>query len=45
MEERAKYYYIDQGNNCAVSLLLAANDVYHLGLDPSAAKQIGRAHV
>lgn len=38
MEERAKYYYIDQGNNCAVSLLLAANDVYHLGLDPSAAK-------
>ena len=31
MEERAKYYYIDQGNNCAVSLLLAANDVYHLG--------------
>lgn len=38
MEERAKYYYIDQGNNCAVSLLLAANDVYHLGLEPSVAK-------
>lgn len=38
MEERAKYYYIDQGNNCAVSILMAANDVYGLGLDPSAGK-------
>lgn len=38
MEERAKNYYIDQGKNCAVSLLLAANDVYGLGLNGGEAK-------
>ena len=30
--ERAKEYYVDQGLNCAVSVLLAASDTYNLGL-------------
>lgn len=38
MEERAKYYYIDKGNNCAASTLMAANDVYSLGLAESTAR-------
>lgn len=38
MQERAKHYYLDEGKNCAVSILLAANDVYQLGLSGSEAK-------
>ena len=30
--EKAKEYYLEQGLNCAVSVLLAANDTYSLGL-------------
>ena len=38
--EQASFYYGEQGNNCAVSILLAANDVYCLGLSPDAASLV-----
>lgn len=36
----AKEYYVGQGLNCAVSTLLAANDVYNLGLTKEDAKLV-----
>ena len=36
----AKEYYVNQGLNCAVSTLLAANDVYSLGLTKEDAKLV-----
>ena len=36
----AKEYYVKQGLNCAVSTLLAANDVYSLGLTKEDAKLV-----
>lgn len=32
LSERAKYYYIDENMNCAVSILLAGSDIYNLGI-------------
>lgn len=32
MKEKAAHYYGDLGKNCAEGILLAANEVYHLGL-------------
>ncbi len=36
--EIAKGYYVDKGFNCAVSVLMGANDVYNLGLTTEDAK-------
>ena len=33
LSERAVYYYLEQKQNCAVAILLAANDHYDLGLN------------
>ena len=38
--EKAKEYYLEQGLNCAVSVLLAANDTYNLGLKKEDAQLI-----
>ena len=38
--ERAKEYYLGQGLNCAVSVLLASNDTYNLGLKKEDAQPI-----
>ncbi|MBP0980198.1 MAG: C-GCAxxG-C-C family protein [Oscillospiraceae bacterium] len=38
--EIAKEYYVDKGLNCAVSVLLGANDVYNLGLTKEDAKLV-----
>ncbi len=38
--EQASYYYGEQGKNCAVAILLAANDVYSLGLSPEDASLV-----
>ena len=38
--ERAKEYYVDQGLNCAVSVLLAASDTYNLGLEKKDAQLV-----
>ena len=38
--EKAKEYYLEQGLNCAVSVLLAANDTYSLGLKKKDAQLI-----
>ena len=38
--EKAKYYYLDLGKNCAISTLMAASDVYNLGLTLEDAKLI-----
>lgn len=38
--EKAKEYYLEQGLNCAVSVLLAANDTYGLGLKKQDAQLI-----
>ena len=38
--EKAKEYYLEQGLNCAVSVLLAANDTYNLGLKKQDAQLI-----
>ncbi len=35
LKEKAAYYYGELGKNCAEGILLAANDVYHLGLTES----------
>ena len=40
LAERAKYYYIDLNKNCAISTLMAASDVYNLGLTLEDAKLI-----
>ena len=32
LAERAKYYYFERQKNCAEGLILAANDVYKLGI-------------
>ena len=40
LAERAKYYYLDLGKNCAISTLMAASDVYDLGLTLEDAKLI-----
>lgn len=32
LAEKTKYYYVDLDKNCAEALLLAANDVYNLGI-------------
>lgn len=41
IEERAYEYFINQGKNCAESVILAANDEYGLKLDETAIKAIG----
>ena len=38
--EIAKKYYVEQGLNCAVSVLLGANEVYNLGLTKEDAKLV-----
>lgn len=38
--EKAKEYYLNEGTNCAVSILLAANEIYKLGLDKEDAKLV-----
>lgn len=38
--EKAKEYYLDQGLNCAVSVLMGANDTYNLGLKLEDAKLV-----
>lgn len=38
--ERAKEYYLDQGLNCAVSVLMGASDTYNLGLKLDDAKLV-----
>ena len=38
--EKAKEYYLEHGLNCAVSVLLAANDTYNLGLKKQDAQLI-----
>ena len=38
--ERAKYYYLDLGKNCAIATLMATSDVYDLGLTLEDAKLI-----
>lgn len=38
--ERAKEYYLDQGLNCAVSVLMGASDTYNLGLKLEDAKLV-----
>ena len=38
--EIAKKYYVEQGLNCAVSVLLGANEVYNLGLSKEDAKLV-----
>ena len=40
LAERIKYYYLDLGKNCAISTLMAASDVYDLGLTLEDAKLI-----
>ena len=40
LAERAKYYYLDLNKNCAISTLMAASDVYGLGLTLEDAKLI-----
>ena len=40
LKERAGYYYAKDDRNCAESMVLGANDEYHLGLDVSAAKLV-----
>ena len=40
LSERAKYYYLDENMNCAVSVLLAASDHYDLGLTKADAKMM-----
>lgn len=41
LKERATYYYLEDGCNCAEAVLLAANDVYDLGLGDDAARIVG----
>jgi C_GCAxxG_C_C family probable redox protein len=41
LKERATYYYMEDGCNCAEAVLLAANDVYGLGLSDETAKVVG----
>ncbi len=38
--ERAKEYYLGQGLNCAVSVLMGANDTYNLGMKLEDAKLV-----
>ncbi|MBE6867087.1 MAG: hypothetical protein E7492_09070 [Ruminococcaceae bacterium] len=38
--EKAKEYYLDQGMNCAVSVLMGASDTYNLGLKLEDAKLV-----
>ena len=38
--EKAKDYYVNQGLNCAVSVLLGASDTYNLGLSKADAKMV-----
>ena len=38
--EKAKEYYLDQGLNCAVSVLMGASDTYSLGLKLEDAKLV-----
>ena len=38
--EYAKKYYLEEGLNCAVSVLLGANDFYGLGLEKEDAKLV-----
>lgn len=40
LREQAKKYYTDEGNNCAVAILLAGSDVYGLGLGAEDAKLV-----
>ena len=40
LAERAKEYYVNQGLNCAVSVLLGASDTYNLGLKKEDAKMV-----
>lgn len=40
LKDKANYYYIDKGMNCAEAVLLGANDEYDLGLAPDSAKLI-----
>ena len=39
-QQQAKYYYIDLKQNCAVSILMGANDRYGLGLSMEDAKLV-----
>ena len=41
LKEHATYYYMEDGCNCAEAVLLAANEVYHLGLAEDCAKLVG----
>ena len=38
--EKARDYYVNQGLNCAVSVLLGASDTYNLGLEKEDAKLV-----
>ena len=40
IQQRARYYYIDQNHNCAVSILMSASDCYGLGLTLEDAKLV-----
>ncbi len=40
LSERALMYFVEQKKNCAVSMLMAANDHYSLGLQPGDADLI-----
>ena len=35
LKEKAMHYYVDLGRSCSESILMAANDVYHLNLTDS----------
>ncbi len=39
--DRVKKYYLDQGYNCAESVIHAANDEWELGLDDNTFKALG----
>lgn len=41
LKEKARQYYEKENRNCAESVLLAANDVYGLGLDEQSIRMIG----
>lgn len=38
LQEKAKFYYNENGKNCAEAILLAASDVYNLNLNDEDAK-------
>ena len=40
LSDRARFYYTDKKNNCAVSILLASSDKYSLGLSEEDARLV-----